>query len=51
VWHASQDAGSTAAGPTPSTSSSIGQNELSTTVQSDPWTIFTGNIAAIYYFP
>jgi hypothetical protein len=51
VWHASQEAGSTAAGPTPSSSSSIGQNDLSTTVQADPWTIFTGNIAAIYYFP
>jgi hypothetical protein len=48
VWHASQDAGP---GVLTNLSSSDGQNNLGTTVQSDPWALFVNNIAAIYYFP
>jgi hypothetical protein len=51
VWHNSQDAGpgacNGAAGPC---SSSFGQTELTTTVQSDPWALFVNNISALYYF-
>ncbi|MDF2692980.1 MAG: hypothetical protein K0S65_1363 [Labilithrix sp.] len=47
VWGASQDA----FGNTPASSSSDGQTDLGTTVQSDPWALFTNNISAIYYFP
>lgn len=49
VWHASQEAN---APTTPADiSSSQGATDFGTTVQSDPWAIFTNNIAAIYYFP
>jgi len=49
VWHASQDA---RAPTTPvDSSSSDGATDFGTTVQADPWAIFTNNIAAIYYFP
>ena len=45
VWHASQET-------TPNdTSMSQGQTDFGTTVQSDPWAIFTNNISALYYFP
>jgi hypothetical protein len=48
-WHVSQDA---SAPTTPQeTSASMHANDFGTTVQSDPWAIFTNNIAAIYYFP
>ncbi len=46
-WGASQDA----FGTTPAQSSSDGQNNFGTTVQSDPWALFVNNISAIYYFP
>ncbi|MBX3229757.1 MAG: hypothetical protein KIT84_05435 [Labilithrix sp.] len=45
VWNASQDTT-----PQP-TSSSDGATDFGTTVQADPWALFTNNIAAIYYFP
>jgi hypothetical protein len=48
VWHNSQDAGNNV--PT-SRSSSIGENQFGTTVQSDPWALFVNNVSAIYYFP
>jgi hypothetical protein len=48
VWGASQDAGGPVTNPA---ESSDGQNNLGTTVQSDPWALFVNNIAAIYYFP
>lgn len=44
VWHASQ-------ATNPETASSQTSTSFGTTVQSDPWAIFTNNIAAIYYFP
>jgi len=48
-WSATQDANA------PTTPAEIAvsnnQNDFGTTVQSDPWAIFTNNIAAIYYFP
>lgn len=47
VWRNSQDSGPGL--PTP-LSSTIGESELSTNVQSNPWAIFTNNIAALYYF-
>jgi len=48
-WNATQDAN---APTTPAEISvSNNQNDFGTTVQSDPWAIFTNNIAAIYYFP
>jgi hypothetical protein len=50
VWHASQEADAAAGVNFPS-SSSQGQNNLGTTVQSDPWALFVNNISAIYYFP
>ena len=50
VWHASQDASAAAGVPNPS-SSSDGQNNFGTTVQSDPWALFVNNVSAIYYFP
>lgn len=40
-----------AAGVLPETSSSISNNVITTTVQSDPWALFVNNISAIYYFP
>jgi hypothetical protein len=40
-----------AAGVVPETSSSVGNNVLTTTVQNDPWALFVNNISAIYYFP
>lgn len=44
-WGASQET-------TPAeTSSSDSATDFGTTVQADPWAIFTNNIAAIYYFP
>lgn len=44
-WSASQDAG----GPvTSASSSSESQMNLGTTVQSDPWALFSNNISAIY---
>lgn len=46
-WSASQDA----AGTTPAASSSDGATDFGTTVQSDPWALFTNSIAAIYYLP
>lgn len=49
VWHASQDAAAPVV-PNPS-SSSIGANDFGTSVQADPWALFTNNISAIYYFP
>lgn len=49
VWHASQDAAPPGV-PNPS-SSSLGTNDLRTTVQADPWALFVNNISAIYYFP
>ncbi|MBX3185951.1 MAG: hypothetical protein KF819_03005 [Labilithrix sp.] len=33
------------------TSASTGATQFGTSVQSDPWALFTNNIAAIYYFP
>lgn len=50
VWHASQD-GKAGTSVTQDLSSSQGATDFGTTVQSDPWAIFTNNIAAIYYFP
>lgn len=50
VWSASRDANAAAGVPNPE-SSSQGQNNLGTTVQSDPWALFVNNISAIYYFP
>ncbi len=50
VWSASRDANAAAGVPNPE-SSSDGQNNLGTTVQSDPWALFVNNISAIYYFP
>ncbi|MBX3258955.1 MAG: hypothetical protein KF782_04500 [Labilithrix sp.] len=50
VWHASRDANAAAGVPNPE-SSSLGENSFGTTVQSDPWAIFSNNISAIYYFP
>ncbi|MBX3204586.1 MAG: hypothetical protein KF764_05925 [Labilithrix sp.] len=50
VWHASRDANAAAGVPNPE-SSSLGENSFGTTVQSDPWALFTNNISAIYYFP
>jgi hypothetical protein len=47
VWGSSQEAFNN----NPATSSSQGQTDLGTTVQSDPWALFTNNISAIYYFP
>jgi hypothetical protein len=46
VWKNSQDGINNA----PPQSSSIGVTGLGTTVQSDPWAMFTNNIAALYYF-
>lgn len=48
LWHGSQDAG--AQNPQ-ETSVSTSTNDLSTTVQNDPWALFVNNISAIYYFP
>ncbi len=50
VWHASRDANAAAGVPNPE-SSSDGQTNFGTTVQSDPWALFVNNISAIYYFP
>lgn len=50
VWSASRDANAAAGVPNPE-SSSDGQNNFGTTVQSDPWALFVNNISAIYYFP
>lgn len=47
-WAASQDAGPTVNNPR---SGSYKELSLGTTVQSDPWALFTNNISAIYYFP
>ena len=47
VWHTSSDA----IGTTQAISSSDGASDFGTTVQSDPWAIFTNNISAIYYLP
>jgi len=47
VWSASQDA----ANNVPASSSSDRASNIGTTVQSDPWALFTNNISAIYYFP
>ncbi len=47
VWSASQDA----ANNVPASSSSDRATNVGTTVQSDPWALFTNNISAIYYFP
>ena len=47
VWKNSQDG----LNGGPPSSSSDGESAFGTTVQSDPWAIFTNNIAAIYYFP
>lgn len=47
VWHASNPA----KGTTKDAAASQTSTEFGTTVQSDPWAIFTNNIAAIYYFP
>ncbi len=47
AWTASRDAGNNQ----PEISASISQNGIGTTVQSDPWALFTNNISAIYYFP
>lgn len=41
VWSVSQD----------NSSSSANATTLGTTVQSDPWALFTNTISAIYYFP
>ncbi len=41
---------STPAAPAPSIESSSSRSELHTTVGSNPWSIFTDNIAALYYF-
>ncbi len=46
-WSSSQDA----ANGTAEISSSESASNFGTTVQSDPWALFTNNIAAIYYFP
>lgn len=46
-WGFSQDA----SGTVPETTASTAQNSFGTTVQSDPWALFTNNISAIYYFP
>lgn len=46
-WSASQDASPV----NPEVSSSETQTNFGTTVQSDPWALFTNSIAAIYYFP
>lgn len=46
-WGSSQDAGPGVA----ASSSSQSANSFGTTVQSDPWALFTNNISAIYYFP
>lgn len=48
-WSATQDANA----PTTPAEISVSNSstEFGTTVQSDPWAIFTNNIAAIYYFP
>jgi hypothetical protein len=56
VWHASRDAeAANPAAPNPVTanpaSASDGETSFGTTVQSDPWALFTNNISAIYYFP
>lgn len=47
AWSASRDAQNN----TPEVSALTSQNGIGTTVQSDPWAIFTNNISAIYYFP
>jgi hypothetical protein len=47
TWGASQEA----FGNTPASESSESANDFGTTVQSDPWALFTNNISAIYYFP
>lgn len=47
VWTASRDAFNAA----PEVSASASQNGIGTTVQSDPWALFTNNISALYYFP
>lgn len=44
VYHATVDSN-------PEQSFSATNTDFGTTVQSDPWAIFTNNIAAIYYFP
>jgi hypothetical protein len=46
-WSASQDAW----GTTTASNSSTHRTNFGTTVQSDPWALFTNNISAIYYFP
>lgn len=46
-WNATREAQNA----TPEASVSVSQNGIGTTVQSDPWAIFTNNISAIYYFP
>ena len=46
-WSASQDG----VNGGPRSSSSESASTFGTTVQSDPWALFTNNVAAIYYFP
>lgn len=46
-WGNSQDA----YGTVPASSSSRHATNFGTTVQSDPWALFTNNISAIYYLP
>lgn len=48
VWKLSQD-GYAGNGNAP-VSGSIGVTSLGTTVQADPWSLFTNNISALYYF-
>lgn len=47
AWRNNQDAGTGVPAPL---SSTINASSLSTNVQSDPWALFTNNIAALYYF-
>lgn len=47
-WSNKQEQGPN--GPASLQSSSISETGLSTTVQSDPWALFTNNISALYYF-
>ena len=35
---------------TPETSTTVSQTRLGTSVGDNPWNIFTGNVAALYYF-
>jgi hypothetical protein len=47
TWSASRDA----FGTTTESSQSTSQNGIGTSLQSDPWALFTNNISALYYFP